>query len=242
MRGANVVRRRSVTNLGETAGETGSVNGGQADGGGSGLLAGGSAAGDGSGAAARRDTDPKRPAGPQAAVGATAAQGVQGGALAPQGAPAPPGTVRPVPARPQRAAQAQSRFALTNWRVRWRLVAVIAVPTLTAAFLGAFTIYGDVGSWQANGRVQHLAQLDAAVVHLTQALEDERDYSAAYAADRTPGGNLPAPLKAARDATDSAAQAVASQANGVGTAAGYHPGPAQALNPLTASTTHLPAI
>jgi signal transduction histidine kinase len=119
---------------------------------------------------------------------------------------------------------------------------VIAVPTLTAAFLGAFTIYGDVGSWQANGRVQHLAQLDAAVVHLTQALEDERDYSAAYAADRTPGGNLPAPLKAARDATDSAAQAVASQANGVGTAAGYQPGTVQDLNALTASINDLPSI
>src|SRR5690348_9165759 len=49
MRGANVVRRRSGTNPGETAGATGAVNGGQADGGSPGLLAGGAAAGDGSG-------------------------------------------------------------------------------------------------------------------------------------------------------------------------------------------------
>src|SRR5438132_3890875 len=49
MRGANVVRRRSGTNPGETAGATGAVNGGQADGGSSGLLAGGASAGGGSG-------------------------------------------------------------------------------------------------------------------------------------------------------------------------------------------------
>src|SRR5258708_4913995 len=123
MRGANVVRRRAVTNLGQTAGATGSVNGGQADGGGSGLLAGGSAAGDGSRAATRRDTDPKRPAGPAAAAGqATAAPGVQGGAVVPQDTAAAPGTVRSAPVRSPRTAQAQSRFALTNWRVRWRLV------------------------------------------------------------------------------------------------------------------------
>src|SRR5438876_8537592 len=59
MRGANVVRRRSGTNPGETAGTTGAVNGGQADGGGSGLLAGGAAAGDGPGlpASAGQDTE-----------------------------------------------------------------------------------------------------------------------------------------------------------------------------------------
>src|SRR6266581_1550790 len=57
MRGANVVRRRSGTNPGET-GATGAVNGGQADGGGSGLL-GGAAAGDGLGmpAPAGQDSD-----------------------------------------------------------------------------------------------------------------------------------------------------------------------------------------
>ena len=43
------MRRRSGTNPGETAGTTGAVNGGQADGGGSGLLAGGTAASDGPG-------------------------------------------------------------------------------------------------------------------------------------------------------------------------------------------------
>ncbi len=106
-----------------------------------------------------------------------------------------PGAGRPSAAPPRRpASSAQSRFALTNWRVRWRLVAVIAVPTLTAAILGSLQIYGDVNHWSAAGRVQRLAQLNSAVVRLTQALEDERDLSAGYASafpDRT-GGAGPA--------------------------------------------------
>ena len=78
MRGASVVRRRSVPNLGETSGSAGPVQPGQTDGGGSGLLAGGTA-GDGPAipGAARRDTDPVRATGPQIALGqASAAQGI----------------------------------------------------------------------------------------------------------------------------------------------------------------------
>ena len=78
---------------------------------------------------------------------------------------------------PRRPASARSRFALVNWRVRWRLAAVIAVPTLTAAVLGAVTIYGDVSNWQATGRVVHLAQLNADTIKYSQALEDELNAS-----------------------------------------------------------------
>ena len=189
MRGANVVRRRSVTNPGETAGATGAVNGGQADGGGSGLLAGGSAAGDPSG---RRDVGgpwdrrptavrrigprPERPAGDRPGHrSATANQ-------APPGAPPAASMVRTTQPHPKKPGSARSRFALVNWRVRWRLAAVIAVPTLTAAVLGALTINADVNNWQATGRVQHLAQLNADTVQFSQALEDELNVSAAYAA------------------------------------------------------------
>ena len=90
--------------------------------------------------------------------------------------------VRATHPHPRKPASARSRFALVNWRVRWRLAAVIAVPTLTAAVLGALTIYGDVSNWQATGRVLHLAQLNADTIKLSQALEDELNVSAAYAA------------------------------------------------------------
>src|SRR5436309_834933 len=162
MRGANVVRRRSGTNPGETAGGTGAVNGGQADGGGSGLLAGGAAAGDGSGLTAppglatpAQDTElrsnpsspqwtsPGYPAAPGGTGGPAPARPESGEAPSQMGAPdAPPpaSLVRTTHPHPKRPGAARSRFALVNWRVRWRLAAVIAVPTLTAAVLGALTI------------------------------------------------------------------------------------------------------
>ena len=123
-------------------------------------------------------------------------------------------------------------LALSGRRVRWRLAAIIAVPTVIAAVLGALQISGDVSSYAASGRVQHLARLDAAVVNLTQKLEDERDLSAAYAAREDNG-----PLTRARAATDAAASAVRADAAGVG--AGYSPGTVQDLNALLAALTVL---
>jgi Nitrate and nitrite sensing len=121
---------------------------------------------------------------------------------------------------------------LSRRRVRWRLAAVIAVPTVIAAVLGALQISGDVSSYAASGRVQHLARLDAAVVTLTQKLEDERDLSAAYAAREDNG-----PLTRARAATDAAASAVRADAAGVG--AGYPAGTVRNLKALLAGLTVL---
>jgi signal transduction histidine kinase len=163
-----------------------------------------------------------------------------GGQQAPPAAA--PGTGRSGPARPRRPASAQSRFALTNWRVRWRLVAVIAVPTLTAAILGSLQIYGDVSNWNASGRVQHLAQLNSAVVRLTQTLEDERDLSAGFAANRSAGGALPGELKSAQNATVAATNTVTALAAGVNTGAGYQPATVQDLNALTDSLQDLQYI
>jgi len=245
MRGASVVRRRSVANPGDTAG---SVNGGQADGGGSGLLAGGNT--DGS-TTPRWDT-PQRD--PKAAQGA-AAQGAaaQAAPATPSGTDLAPVAVpggrrgtgpaaRPATARSRRQGSAQSRFALTNWRVRWRLTAVIAVPTLIASALGGFLIYGDANNWVASGRIQHLAQLNASVVTLSQALEDERDLSAGYAADRAASTTLVGPLKQAQNATSAAAQTVLTEAAGVTSGAGYQPAAVTDLNALIDSLNDLSSI
>ena len=146
-----------------------------------------------------------------------------------------------VRATQQRPGAARSRFALVNWRVRWRLAAVIAVPTLTAAVLGALTINGDVNQWEATGRVQHLAQLNSDVVRYSQALEDELNLSAAFAATRnTPAnGAYVADLKKAQNTTDSAANAVLNDSSGVTTGAGYQPGTVQALNAVRSSISDL---
>ena len=146
-----------------------------------------------------------------------------------------------VRATQQRPGAARSRFALVNWRVRWRLAAVIAVPTLTAAVLGALTINSDVNQWEATGRVQHLAQLNGNVVSYSQALEDELNLSAAFAATRhTPAnGAYAADLKKAQNTTDSAANAVLNDSSGVTAGAGYLPGTVQALNAVRASINDL---
>jgi len=125
------------------------------------------------------------------------------------------------------------RFALSSWR----LAAVIAVSMVTA--LGALQISSDASNDVASGRDQHLAQLNAAVVKLTQDLEDERDLSAAYAARRQ-AGPVPLTLADARTATDAAASTVRADAAGIG--AGYQPAAVQALNSPLASITDLRSI
>ncbi len=238
MRGANVVRKRSVTNPGEPAGAAGAVSGGPADGEGSVPLAGGSAAGDGSDAVGGRDAASM---GPQPVIGPAASDGQTPVVVAqPEAGPSPAaglvGTTHP---HLRRSDSARSRFALRNWRVRWRLGALIAVPLLTAAVLGALTISGDVSNWQTTGRVQHLAQLNSAVVKYIQAVEDERDYSVASTANR---GGFSARLRTAQRVTDGAAAEVVALADGITVGGGYPLVAVQALNAVQVSVETLPFV
>jgi len=89
----------------------------------------------------------------------------QGGPLAVSQAPSGPGAVSfggpsvpanmPVPAVQARgggplvpagvpAGRKGSPFSISNWRVRWRLIAIITVPTVTALILGVIQIVGSV--------------------------------------------------------------------------------------------------
>ncbi len=201
-------------------------------------LAGGSAAGDGSDAVGGRDAASM---GPQPVIGPAASGGQTPVVVAqPQAGPPPAagmvGTTHPHPRRP---GSARSRFALRNWRVRWRLAALIAVPLLTAAVLGALTINGDVSNWQTTGRVQHLAQLNSAVVKYIQALEDERDYSVASTANR---GGFSARLRTAQRATDGAAAEVAALADGITVGGGYQLVAVQAVNAVQVGAETLPFV
>ncbi len=114
-----------------------------------------------------------------------------------------------------------SGFAPSRWRVRWRLVALVVVPAVTATFLGGITIYKDASDWLAAGRVQNLAQLNRSVVRLAQALENERDLSLGYAANRVAVPDLAGQLRRAQEASASAGQAVRAGAAGIGTSGGY---------------------
>ena len=238
MRGANAVRKRSVTNPGDPAGAAGAVSKGPADREGSVPPAGGTAAGDGSDAVDGRDA---ASTGPQPVIGPAASGGQTPVVVAqPQpGAPLPADTVGTTHLHPGRPGSARSRFALRNWRVRWRLAALIAVPLLTAAVLGAVTIYGDVSNWQTAGRVQHLAQLNSAVVKYIQAVEDERDYSVASTANR---GSYSARLKTARRVTDGAAAEVTALADGITVGGGYQLAAVQAANAVQVGAATLPLV
>ncbi|HEX5302929.1 MAG TPA: nitrate- and nitrite sensing domain-containing protein, partial [Streptosporangiaceae bacterium] len=185
------------------------------------------------GAATRRDV---AATGPQSAVAQNPAgspPATQPGTAAdqaPAGAPPPASMVSATHPHPRRPGSSRSRFALVNWRVRWRLAAIIAVPSLTAAVLGALTINGDVNNWQATGRVQHLAQLNRDVVNFSQDLEDELNVSAAFAATRPDNTGLQTSLKKAQAATDAAARQVVADSAAVTTGAGYQPGTVQDLS------------
>jgi signal transduction histidine kinase len=67
-----------------------------------------------------------------------------------------------------------SRRALRNWRVRSRLVLLIAIPTLTAIILGGIRIGASAQSAVADQRVERLATLSGQVVSLANALQAER--------------------------------------------------------------------
>jgi signal transduction histidine kinase len=78
--------------------------------------------------------------------------------------------------------RAGSRRGLKNWRVRSRLVLLIAIPTLTAVVLGGISILSYARSASADGRVQQLATLSANITTLAQRLEEERDRTVYYIA------------------------------------------------------------
>jgi signal transduction histidine kinase len=79
-----------------------------------------------------------------------------------------------------------SRFALRNWRVSWRLIALIAIPTVTAMAFGLVRIQEAMKSAAADQRVEQMANLGSAVTHLAFAMEDERDGLAGYIATQRP--------------------------------------------------------
>ena len=133
-------------------------------------------------------------------------------------------------------------FAPTRWRVRWRLVAMVVVPAVTAGILGGITIDRDASDWLSTGRVQNLAQLDTSVVRLAQALENERDLSLGYAANRVAVPDLAAKLKLAQAASATAGEAVQSGAARIGTGGGYQATIVQDLATLSHALTNLQRV
>src|ERR1700722_344421 len=116
---------------------------------------------------------------------------------APANLPVPAAQARrggsPVPVVAPAAARKGSPFSISNWRVRWRLIAIITVPTVTALILGVIQIVGSVNNYASFKRVQDLANLNSLVVQTAGLLADERDDPAGFVAA---GGQTGAPAAA----------------------------------------------
>src|ERR1700760_2167836 len=125
------------------------------------------------------------PGGPGPGQGGPAAVSANGlaGQASPPASPTPArATGAPVPAGVQVPPRKGSAFSISNWRVRWRLVAIITVPTVTALILGVIQIVSAVDNYSSFKRVQNLASLNSLVVNAAGLLADERDDSAGFVA------------------------------------------------------------
>jgi signal transduction histidine kinase len=110
--------------------------------------------------------------------------------------------------------------------VRWRLIAIITVPTVTALILGVIQIVGSVNNYSSFKRVQDLANLNSLVVNAAGLLADERDDTAGYvAAGGQSGSAASAPLKAQvlsdRTKTSQVTGEISQQAQAVVAGSGY---------------------
>jgi signal transduction histidine kinase len=181
--------------------------------------------------------------------GQPAAFAPQGGSLAPAGpsgfAPEGNGTRNlPVPLRPGAAPEPgrggmggsgpigpgqRSRFTLSNWRVRWRLIAIIVIPTIAAIILGVVQIGSAADNYTTFQRIKNLATLNQAVVQLASATEDERDVTAGYIAAGRPSSGLSAVQKA-QSATNQAEDLVTQRSQGVTAGGGYNSTVVEALD------------
>jgi signal transduction histidine kinase len=145
-------------------------------------------------------------------------------------APAPVGAQEtPRDGEHRAAARRSSRFALRNWRVSWRLIALIAIPTVTAMYFGGLRIDEAVHSSGTYNQVDRLATLGNDITHLANAMQDESNALAGYIAAGRPQGPMPPAVNKQYAATDAAAQQVLNEASGIGSS--Y---PAQVQSDLSA--------
>jgi signal transduction histidine kinase len=110
--------------------------------------------------------------------------------------------------------------------VRWRLIAIITVPTVTALILGVIQIVGSVNNYSSFKRVQDMANLNSLVVNAAGLLADERDDTAGYvAAGGQSGAAAAAPLKAQvlsdQNATRAVTRQITQQSQAIVNGSGY---------------------
>ncbi|MGH3252812.1 MAG: sensor histidine kinase, partial [Trebonia sp.] len=97
---------------------------------------------------------------------------------------------------------------LRNWRIRWRVLALVIIPTVAAIALGTVRIQAARTTAANFARVSQVAVLGSDVTTLTQAVEDERDLTAGAIAARQAGDTtLTDPVAKELPARDAASNA-----------------------------------
>ncbi|WP_333776194.1 sensor histidine kinase [Streptomyces sp. IBSBF 3136] len=111
----------------------------------------------------------------------------------------------PVPGAEPTATPAKSggRFSPRNWRVPTRLNAILLIPVVVGLVMGGFQVKSSIDTWQQARDAENTARLVRAALSYADALENERDVTAAPLLL----GNDKNTVTAARKATDQAADA-----------------------------------
>ena len=79
------------------------------------------------------------------------------------------------------------RYALSNWRIRTRLTALLILPVIAAMVLGGFRIQASLQTQQQLSRASQLGELAQSATLLATALEDERDTAAGISTSSADG-------------------------------------------------------
>ena len=80
--------------------------------------------------------------------------------------------------RPRRS----GALMLRNWRVRWRVLALVIVPTIAAIVLGGIRVEAARSTAASFARINQVATLGRDFTTLTESVEDERDLTAGHCA------------------------------------------------------------
>jgi len=118
-----------------------------------------------------------------------------------------------------------SPLVLRNWRVRWRVLALVIVPTIAAIVLGGIRVEAARSTAANFARINQVATLGRDFTTLTESVEDERDLTAGLLASQQAGekATLLGKLHKQYDVTNAALAASKELAEQVSTAGSGNP-------------------
>ncbi|MCH0559513.1 MULTISPECIES: sensor histidine kinase [Streptomyces] len=118
-------------------------------------------------------------------------------------APAPVSDVEPEVT----PASSGGRFSPRNWRVPTRLNAILLIPVVVGLVMGGFQVKNSIDTWQQARDAENTARLVRAALTYADAVENERDVTAAPLLLNKKDSKSRAVVDNARKATDQAADA-----------------------------------